>query len=379
MNFYKDSIDKLNYFIDNDILLYAKNRNYDYGPGQRNNVSMLSKYITHRVISEYDIVNLALSKYSLSKIEKFIQEVFWRIYWKGWLEHRPSVWDDYYNSNFLSVEVDGLKEAENSNTKIECFNHWMNELKETNYLHNHTRMWFASIWIFTLKLPWELGANLFMKHLYDGDAASNTLSWRWVAGLQTIGKHYLATSSNIYKFTNNKFKPMNLNEKADPVNSEKTYNPKELDLINVNKSNDSLLIFENNLDYKNNKLLYGNYKKIYVLLLENKARKIKLCNNVLAFKESLVNEFSNNINHAHVISSDYLIETLRKKQGIDIVYPGIGENLSFLESIKSETDLNYLYNEDDIFCWKFSKKGFFNFKKNIPSIIAKVFGSKELF
>ena len=43
-------------------------------------------------------------------------------------------------------------------------------------------MWFASIWIFTLKLPWQKGAEFFLRELYDGDAASNTLSWRWVAG-----------------------------------------------------------------------------------------------------------------------------------------------------------------------------------------------------
>ena len=28
-------------------------------------------------------------------------------------------------------------------------------------------MWFASIWIFTLGLPWQLGAEFFMKYLFD--------------------------------------------------------------------------------------------------------------------------------------------------------------------------------------------------------------------
>ena len=83
------------------------------------------------------------------------------------------------------------KNATDGNTSIECFNEWVNELKENNYLHNHARMWFASIWVFTLELPWQLGAEFFMKHLYDGDAAANTLGWRWVAGIQTQGKNYL--------------------------------------------------------------------------------------------------------------------------------------------------------------------------------------------
>ena len=81
------------------------------------------------------------------------------------------------------------------------------ELVETGYLHNHARMWFASIWIFTLRLPWELGADFFLRHLLDGDPASNTLSWRWVAGLHTAGKTYLARADNIANFTGRRFKP----------------------------------------------------------------------------------------------------------------------------------------------------------------------------
>jgi deoxyribodipyrimidine photo-lyase len=66
-------------------------------------------------------------------------------------------------------------------------------------------MWFASIWIFTLGLPWRIGADFFYRHLLDGDAASNTLSWRWVAGLHTRGKAYAAESWNIEKFTGGRF------------------------------------------------------------------------------------------------------------------------------------------------------------------------------
>ena len=191
------AIDKLNNFIDNNLSEYAKLRNFDYGPEKRDNVSCLSPYITHGVISELEVIKSSLKKSSYIKIEKFIQEVLWRIYWKGWLELRPKVWIDFLN------QLKALKEKYNNNsnylnaiegkTNLECFNTWIKELKNNNYLHNHTRMWFASIWIFTLKLPWQLGAELFMKHLYDGDAASNTLGWRWVAGIQTQGKHYLAT------------------------------------------------------------------------------------------------------------------------------------------------------------------------------------------
>ena len=100
-------------------------------------------------------------------------------------------------------------------TGIEGFDDWAAELQDANWLHNHTRMWFASIWIFTLRLPWALGAELFMRHLLDGDPASNTLSWRWVAGLHTRGKTYAARAENIRRYTNGRHDPGGLDE--DPV------------------------------------------------------------------------------------------------------------------------------------------------------------------
>tara|TARA_B100001057_G_scaffold454088_1_gene499553 strand:+ start:672 stop:1808 length:1137 start_codon:yes stop_codon:yes gene_type:complete len=372
MNSFNDAVKNLNFFVDNDILNYSSTRNYDFGPNKRNNVSMLSKFISHRIISEYDVINTALSKNSYSSIEKFIQEVFWRIYWKGWLEHRPLVWVDYYNFNHDSYDLETYHDAENANTKIDCFNHWMRELQDTNYLHNHTRMWFASVWIFTLKLPWELGANLFMKYLYDGDAASNTLSWRWVAGLQTAGKHYVATSQNISKYTKQRFKPLNLHENAKPIHSDKLYNIEELKMFNNTKLNNSLIIFDNNLDSKNNKKLTDKYKNIYLLSLDNDARRIKLCEEVLSFKNLLLNDYSNTMTNSKVLSSSELLSVIEKERSVDVLYPGIGENLSFIKKFSSTTTLNYIYNEKDLFCWKFSKKGFFNFKKNIPDILKKL-------
>ena len=178
------AIEKLDYFIENNLSEYSNKRNYDYGPDNRSNVSCLSPYITHGVINELEVIDKSLKKFSFSKNEKFIQEVLWRTYWKGWLELRPKVWTDFLTElKKIRLEFNDNQKYLNAiegKTNIECFNHWVKELQEYNYLHNHTRMWFASIWIFTLNLPWQLGAELFMKHLYDGDAASNTLGWRWV-------------------------------------------------------------------------------------------------------------------------------------------------------------------------------------------------------
>jgi len=102
---------------------------------------------------------------------------------------------------------------------------------------------FASIWIFTLGLPWQKGAEFFMKHLFDGDAASNTLSWRWVAGIQTKGKNYLAQSWNISKFTNNKYKNVKLNETALPIMDKREYKISPIQISkNENSNQDTFVV-----------------------------------------------------------------------------------------------------------------------------------------
>ena len=108
-------------------------------------------------------------------------------------------------------------------------------------------MWFASIWIFTLKLPWQQGAAFFLEHLLDGDSASNTLSWRWVAGLQTKGKHYLAKSWNIEKFTENRFTNIQLNESAVPIIENKFYEICPMSYSNKDINNEILIVFDTDL------------------------------------------------------------------------------------------------------------------------------------
>ena len=207
------ALERLNTFLPKAGKTYAARRNYDLGPDRHDGVSQLSPYIRARLISEAEVVEAVLGRFSPTTAEKFVQEVFWRTYWKGWLEMRPEVWRAYKRA--LRARLDdvqtqsGLRArweaACSGETDIACFNGWARELTETGYMHNHARMWFASIWIFTLRLPWELGADFFLRQLLDGDPASNTLSWRWVAGLQTRGKNYVARSANIAKYTEARF------------------------------------------------------------------------------------------------------------------------------------------------------------------------------
>jgi deoxyribodipyrimidine photolyase len=218
-----EGLTRLTDFVPRAGRAYAAERNTDHGPGDPTNVSTLSPWVRHRLVTEREIVAAVLERHRLASAEKFVQEVYWRTYWKGWLERRPSVWTRYSAS--VAPTLDGLSAAERATyddavagrTGIDGFDHWARELVETGYLHNHARMWFASIWIFTLRLPWQLGADFFLRHLLDGDPASNTLSWRWVAGLQTVGKTYLATADNIARYTDGRFRPRGLSTVAHAV------------------------------------------------------------------------------------------------------------------------------------------------------------------
>jgi len=363
------ALNKLNSFIENDILNYNSKRNFDFGIKNRNNVSCLSPYITHRLITEYETVKKVLLKHPFQKVDKFIQEIFWRIYWKGWLELRPKVWSDFTGDLKDINEDDNYKKAINGETQIKCFNDWVKELKENNYLHNHTRMWLASIWIFTLNLPWQKGAEFFIKNLLDGDAASNTLSWRWVAGLQTKGKHYVAQSWNINKFTNNKYQNVKLNEKVSPLTDGRDYKITPLNLNFEANFNENLIVFENELNLENRKL--KDYKNIYLILLSNDVRKIKLEKRVFEFKLKMINDQKKRFNQIQVYDEKKFQTLIEKVKYFDVIYPCIGENYSYLSNVKKTRNLklNFILRDEDKFSWQFSNKGFFNFKNNIPKII----------
>lgn len=368
----KEALDVMERYIENNISDYTAKRNFDFGPQNRKNISCLSPYITHRLISEYEVAKKTLSKYPYQKVEKFIQEIFWRVYWKGWLELRPKVWTDFVEDTKNIENTKEYEKAINGETNIDCFNDWVKELKENNYLHNHTRMWFASIWIFTLKLPWQKGAEFFLRELYDGDAASNTLSWRWVAGIQTKGKNYIAQNWNINKFTNNKYKDLKLNENPQPIIDQRDYKVSPLSISNNETASDKLVFFENELDFQFFNI--DNHKKVYCILLANEERQVKLGSKVLDYKKNLIkNQIQNSGLKIEFIEGNKFIELSSNDKDFDIVYPSIGENMSFLKRVikKNNLNINYLTREEDNYCWQFSNKGYFNFKSNIPKILSQ--------
>tara|TARA_B100001540_G_scaffold305016_1_gene315406 strand:- start:395 stop:1540 length:1146 start_codon:yes stop_codon:yes gene_type:complete len=368
------AIKKLNNFLEIGLFNYSKLRNFDFGPYKRSNLSCLSPYITHGIMNEIEVIRQVLKKFSFSKSEKFIQEIFWRIYWKGWLELRPNVWSDYLEDlSILRQEYHNKKnylEAIKGKTKIECFNTWVEELKNYNYLHNHVRMWFASIWIFTLNLPWQLGAEFFMKYLFDGDSASNTLGWRWVAGVQTKGKHYIASEWNIKKFTNNRFNNIKISENPEPLLDNRNYSIVNKNFINAPISKDQpLLVFDNNISFEKTDFCNISFKNIYFVINNNDTRKIKLDDRTLNFKKSLI---KNQVESFKNKSLNYKFIDIKDLKNFDekilALYPTIGENLDYINSNRLK-NISFIYRKIDQYSWKYCNKGFFNFKNYIPKII----------
>ena len=379
-----EALARLDSFSLNKLKFYAGERNYDYGSGNRSNVSVLSPWVRHRLISEGEIIENLLGTHPWKDAEKFIQQVIWRTYFKGWLEQHPSVWGSY-----LTGVMRGMREVTSDKNKsriyqkaitgetgIDCFDSWVGELADHSYLHNHTRLWFASIWIFTLKLPWELGANFFMRHLLDGDPASNTLSWRWVAGLHTKGKHYLARSSNIEKFSTAKFN-MNgqLNENAEPLIEQSEHGIQALpQQKSIPKEDFLLLVTEEDC----NSCVLAERQPVATvgLTLSPQSDIFKCSPAVLEFSKGAVADGVHRTGGvAEVLSytdwAEPLIELARSHGVKNILtsYTPVGPVQSELRRVKTLLELagiklaSVQKKYDQVF-WPYAAKGFFAFKKN---------------
>ena len=185
--------DRLNRF---NPVSYAKSRNYLDG-----NVSYLSPYIARGVISTKQVADRMMERnLPWYTIEKYIQELAWRDYWQlTWKYSEKSIDDDFKHvqtdvSNHLMPEA-----IQKGTTGIVAIDSAIAEFYETGYMHNHMRMYIASICCNIAKSHWSVPAKWLYAHLLDGDAASNQLSWQWVAGTFS-GKKYYANQENINRY-----------------------------------------------------------------------------------------------------------------------------------------------------------------------------------
>ena len=363
---------ELNDWLPKSKTFYHSNRNYDIAGKQT--TSRLSSAISSGMLSESDIIN-SLNDFGIkSSSNKFLEEVFWRIYFRGYFETHPTVWSSYKDQLFedkAKAHGDNYQIAISSNTGIECFDNWVSELLSNGYLHNHTRMWFASIWIFTLKLPWTLGCDLFMQHLIDADEASNVLSWRWVAGLHTSKKPYVARANNISKYTS-KYNPINqLNESPKPIYEDIQHEFVSLDHQKDIPSKCSLLMIDNYLDINALGMSSFKFDNFYVLDLDGFSdRKIdKISINV---RNNIVDKIARKIDLSpqHLSLTD-LSKINCKTLLSNFIRTGDLKDKLFgdIKKIEAFTELIQIHRTIDQLSWKFCKGGFFKLKTNINDIV----------
>lgn len=365
--------------------LYDVGRNTDAGPDRPSAVSRLSPYVRHRLITEQEIVSHILGVHSLNAAEKFVQEVLWRTYWKGWLEMRPSIWSgfleerDHQRSAFPALH--DIMKAEAGQIGIEGFDDWARELVETGYLHNHARMWFASIWIFTLRLPWSLGADFFLRHLLDADPASNTLSWRWVAGLQTVGKTYLATTENIARYTNGRFAPKGLAREAVALTEAPIESARNLsDTIQYDPTIPSILLVTHEDMYPESMFGDSKFRSVVVaadpdLLWGDGARHFVRA----AALETSVRAGEHFGCAAHLIEkldADRLIAAADAAGVKQIATPyapvgPVADAFALLTPVLASAGIQFaqVRRAWDQSFWPHAKKGFFPFKERIPNVL----------
>ena len=370
---------------------YADARNHDHGPDDRTNISTLSPWITHRLVSEREVAARALKDHGKGNAEKFVSEVFWRTYFKGWLEMRPHVWSSYLSRLDRALDqADGnggirrdYDAAVNGTTGIEGFDDWARELIEHGYLHNHARMWFASIWIHTLRLDWTLGADFFMRHLLDGDSASNTLSWRWVAGLHTRGKAYTATASNIRKFSGGRFDPKGLNERVEPLDETDDMTPERIEPLPPLPGGKALLIVHG-ADCTPERLRWPRTEIVAVEGLPGTGPRspLDVSEELRVFVRGAVEDGVRRASeHFDAASSsatepDAIVAHAKDAGADHIVAPHapVGHMRAALDRVRSLAreeglSLYELRDDWDTRAWPYATKGFFGLKKHIPQLV----------
>jgi deoxyribodipyrimidine photo-lyase len=379
------ALDRLAEFAPRMGRAYAAGRNHDPGPGARRDVSRLSPHIRHRLLTEQEVVAAALAHHGPQAAEKFIQEVFWRSYWKGWLELRPSVWTRFTaeRDRALASPPPGLDAALRGDTGIACFDAWMAELRDTGWLHNHARMWFASIWIFTLRLPWALGADAFLRHLLDADAASNTLSWRWVAGLQTRGKHYVARAENIARYTDGRFDPRGmLDENPAPLDDGPAPPPAALSPADRAPDGPALLLLHED-DLHPESLDLGRARIVAVAGVAAAGARSPLGCTASFAEGSLEDALARASVHFGVAASHADVSAVADAaaaagaRAVVMPWAPVGWTAQVLAPLGPALAargiaLHVVRRDWDSLCWPLATKGYFAFRENIPRLCARL-------
>ena len=292
-----------------------------------------------------------------------------------------------------------FSQALNARTGIKCFDAWVEELIGTGYLHNHARMWFASIWVFTLKLPWQLGADFFMRHLLDADPASNTLSWRWVAGLHTPGKHYLARAENILRNTEGRHDPRGQLDEHAVALSEAGFEPRRQPWRAPNQvglapigARAGLLLTEEDLQVA--ELVKRHSPRVVIAVREPVARSVRSLGAAAAnYARRALAEAANSAStslECPLVVVDSLnaraaIATACVQYGVDdlvTAYVPVGPARDSIDQLAAmlagqQITVQQLLRRWDLRAWPHCSRGFFQFREHIPGMLENLANARS--
>lgn len=179
-----------------DAIAYGKTRNFLNGA-----VTRLSPYLTHGVLSTRMVMNLLRQRYTFDEMNRLIYELAWRDYFhRVWEEKGDGIFFDILSEQ-QGVSHHGIPAAllKEGGLGIEELDGAVRRLLASGYIHNHARMWLASVMCNIGHYHWRDPAAWLYYHLLDGDLASNTLGWQWVAGTFSH-RRYMANQENLNKY-----------------------------------------------------------------------------------------------------------------------------------------------------------------------------------
>jgi deoxyribodipyrimidine photo-lyase len=129
--------------------------------------------------------------------EVYRKELAWREFYADVLHHAPESAREYYHPELrrLSYATGAAAEQrlaawQQGRTGYPIVDAGMRQLLAEGWIHNRVRMIVASFLVKDLHLEWTVGARHFLRHLIDGDLASNNHGWQWVAGTGTDAAPY---------------------------------------------------------------------------------------------------------------------------------------------------------------------------------------------
>ncbi|MFN8076877.1 MAG: deoxyribodipyrimidine photo-lyase [Kineosporiaceae bacterium] len=193
-------------FVDHGLHGYAQGRDRPDLSG----TSQLSAHLKYGEIHPRTLLaGLARAGAPADDVDSYRSELCWREFYADVLWHRPASAREYLRGEYARMRYDSPGERlaawQQGRTGYPFVDAGMRQMLAEGWMHNRVRMVVASFLVKDLHLEWQHGARWFMGHLRDGDLASNSHGWQWVAGSGTDAAPYFRV-----------FNPVSQGQKFDP-------------------------------------------------------------------------------------------------------------------------------------------------------------------